>query len=300
VALGVYDSIIRDSTAETGGGIFALGGSTVIIDSRLTGNLAVRDGGGLYAAGDDIFLKRTSVDGNTAAELGAGIRISYGNTIGIEESTISGNVVPQPSGYNIDTHGGGGIALSNVSASAYIVNSTIAQNYAYTNGGGVRLLDMLTANRTEFISCTIAGNAAQFDETGIGISSAAGTSAMFATIVANNVSAGANVPDDLAGSFIANSSLIKSPGSAFITGYYSLIGPDPQLGQLADNGGPTFTMLPATTSPVINAAFCQLQICSSFDQRGAPRAVGDSFADIGAVERQYPEDLIFRSGFNPL
>jgi hypothetical protein len=299
--LRVYDSIIRDSAADYGGGISTLGGSSLqIYDSRLTRNLAAKSGGGLYAEGYDISLSRTSVDGNTAGELGGGIRIPYGNFISILDSTISGNVVPQPSGYNLYEHGGGGIALGLVGSYAHIHNSTIAKNYAYTNGGGVRLLDTLTANRTEFRSCTIVGNTAQFDETGIGITSAAGTSTMFATIVANNVSVGPNVADDLAGSFNVNGSLIKNPGSAFITGTGSLIGPDPQLGQLADNGGPTLTMLPTTTSPVINAAFCNLHICSDFDQRGAPRAIADLFQDMGAVERQYPEDLIFRSGFNPL
>jgi hypothetical protein len=298
--LTVSNSIIRDSTARDGGGIFAYGSeANVEIDnSRLTGNLAAKSGGGLFAQVGDTFLLRNAVDGNTAGELGGGIFTTYGYTVWIQGSTISGNMVPQPSGYNAYTHGGGGIALNSVGAVIY--NSTIAQNYAYTNGGGVALLDAITADNTLFYMCTIVGNAAQPYETGIGISSAGGNSTIYSTIVANNVSAGTNVADDLAGSFSVNFSLIKTPGGASITVKGSLIGPDPQLGPLADNGGPTLTMLPATTSPVINAAFIPEFYPPTADQRGAPRAIADHFDDMGAVERQYPEDLIFRSGFNPL
>jgi hypothetical protein len=54
---------------------------------------------------------------------------------------------------------------------------------------------------------------------------------------------------------------------------------DPKLGALADNGGPTRTMLPASDSPVLGIG----QSCPATDQRGQPRT--SSNCDSGAVER---------------
>jgi hypothetical protein len=53
---------------------------------------------------------------------------------------------------------------------------------------------------------------------------------------------------------------------------------NPQLGLLADNGGPTQTLAPQSGSPAIDAGTTG---CPATDQRGAPR-VGQ--CDIGAVE----------------
>ncbi|YCM45735.1 choice-of-anchor Q domain-containing protein [Verrucomicrobiaceae bacterium 227] len=60
---------------------------------------------------------------------------------------------------------------------------------------------------------------------------------------------------------------------------------DPQLAPLADNGGPTWTMLPFPGSPVINAG---TTTDLSTDQRGFAHS---GTPDIGAVEYQGPDDL---------
>ncbi len=76
-----------------------------------------------------------------------------------------------------------------------------------------------------------------------------------------------------------------------------ITGADPQLGPLAANGGPTATMLPADTSPVIDAGSANGLMT---DQRGMPRPIdlpgypnasGGDGADIGAVEVQPAEVL---------
>ena len=70
----------------------------------------------------------------------------------------------------------------------------------------------------------------------------------------------------------------------------NIIGVDPMLGPLADNGGPTLTMEPLPGSPAIDAGSCSDQ---TRDQRGLPRPVDDPGApnvddgcDVGAVEKQ--------------
>ena len=76
---------------------------------------------------------------------------------------------------------------------------------------------------------------------------------------------------------------------------YNLIGVDPLLGPLQDNGGPTFTHAPLPGSPVIDAG--NNFSGADFDQRGLeflrtvdfsdrPNAAGGDGTDIGAVEVQ--------------
>jgi hypothetical protein len=66
--------------------------------------------------------------------------------------------------------------------------------------------------------------------------------------------------------------------------------PDPQLGALADNGGPTLTMLSAATSLLLDwvpTPDCLAHV--TIDQRGIARPQGTA-CDIGAVEREAPPD----------
>ena len=57
--------------------------------------------------------------------------------------------------------------------------------------------------------------------------------------------------------------------------------PDPKLGPLADNGGPTLTMALLPGSPAIDAG--NTSLAPTTDQRGFPRPAGLA-ADIGAFE----------------
>jgi hypothetical protein len=59
---------------------------------------------------------------------------------------------------------------------------------------------------------------------------------------------------------------------------------------LQDNGGPTFTMALAASSPVVDAG--NNTFTTFVDQRGQPRVAGTA-ADIGGVEL----DTIFRGDF---
>jgi hypothetical protein len=74
-------------------------------------------------------------------------------------------------------------------------------------------------------------------------------------------------------------------GPFIVTG--PLYASDPLLGPLANNGGPTLTMLPQPGSPAINNGFVAFAAGINFDQRGLgfPRVVGAA-VDIGALEVQ--------------
>jgi hypothetical protein len=77
------------------------------------------------------------------------------------------------------------------------------------------------------------------------------------------------------------------------TGDHQGVGLDAQLGLLADNGGPTPTLLPATASPLVDAipaAACQAGGAAGItvDQRSLPRpGSGTTACDIGSVELQF-------------
>ena len=127
------------------------------------------------------------------------------------------------------------------------------------------------------------------------------------TIVAGNSATGAG-PDIYASAAHTLStafSLIGNPAGETNTEVFpgsDLLGVDPQLGPLQDNGGPTQTMALSPTSPAVNKG-------ASFglgtDQRGLPRPVaypgvansaapGANGADIGAVELQLsPNEFSF-------
>jgi len=69
---------------------------------------------------------------------------------------------------------------------------------------------------------------------------------------------------------------------------HNLIGVDPMVGPLANNGGPTLTMALLPGSPAIDAA--DPAAAPATDQRGVPRPVGPA-PDIGAFEYGWPAVL---------
>ena len=146
------------------------------------------------------------------------------------------------------------------------------------------------------IGSTVVGNRA--DTRGAGIygslnndariqdSIVAGNSAPIGPDVRNVILTGFSLVGNTSGATVHD----QPPGS-------NLLGVDPQLSPLAQNGGPTPTMAPAATSPVIDkgAAFGL-----GADQRGLPRPFdaptiagstvpGSDGSDIGAVELQGSE-----------
>jgi hypothetical protein len=135
------------------------------------------------------------------------------------------------------------------------------------------------------------------DYTGGGSNELNATAAITSTIVSGNTAAG--TAQDLAranGStsttaFTGAFSLIQAPGSVPLAEQAVITGASSQLGQLANNGGPTETMLPAITSPVIDQGKAASGLTT--DQRGDARTVditsianvsGGDATDIGAVE----------------
>jgi hypothetical protein len=280
-ALTISNSVIRGSNAYDGGGAVFQEGPLTIENSRVTGNIARGRGGGVFADGP-LTIEKSTISGNHAGQEGGGVFASSDRDAVIRSSTIEHNYA----------YFGGGMAGSVFRVS----NSTLAENYATYGGGAIS--SCCQSPQLTITAATITGNEAGVRGGGIYKDEDAANDFVRNTIVSGN-SAGEADTDDLwqydAG-LETSFSLIGVP-STFVNETVpgsNLFGIDPQLGPLADNGGPTETMMPSNASPVVNKG-------SAFgltsDQRGLTRPVafpgvansaapGADGSDIGAVELQ--------------
>ena len=168
-------------------------------------------------------------------------------------------------------------------------NSTVSGNTT-TIGGGIYSASTNYQN-TSLKNVTLAGNSAPLGSN-IYAKVAPGL-VLQDTIIANamlghNCAFGSGTNADDQGDNIddGNTCLLTSSSSSSI---------DPMLGPLADNGGPTQTMLPQPGSPALDA-MCRVNEPAA-DQRGISRPQGAG-CDIGAVE-VVPNE-VFADGFEGL
>lgn len=294
-ALNLRYSEVTDSQASIlGGGVYASDSNVQITRSSITGNSAGQAGGGVSSYGGFVSVLDSTISGNQATYMGAGLYITRTSYLDLYSSTISGNSIPVISGPYSKPVGGAGVLVAG--SKIYARNATIAYNYAFGGGGGIRFNDAYSSSHAKIYSSTIANNSTCCYDGGNGILSIGATTKFTLTIVANNFNRGGN--DDLAGSFDAYKSLVRDTGSATIFGTNSKFGADPLLGKLGVNGGSTLTMLPAGGSPALDAAGTCSDETTLYDQRGVSRCF-NGHVDMGAVERQSPEIIIFRNGFDP-
>lgn len=281
-AISMTDSVVSNNTAGAGFGGLAAGGPGLLRRVVITGNSApAAGGGGIQAAGGTRFVADAiTVDDNTAACFGGGLVTFFGDsspTVVIQNSTISGNQTTSSCGL-----GGGG--LFNQGAGTLIVaNSTVADNTTTTDGGGIWNNGTMT-----LLNDTIANNsAANNGQAGGLFDTASGTA-----FVANTAMAFATIGTGCGGPGISSGgNNLDEDSTCNFTGPGDLQGLNPFLGSLQNNGGPTNTMLPASTSPLLNrgnSKICSAQPVNGEDQRGFKRPQGGR-CDIGSVERR-PSD----------
>jgi hypothetical protein len=285
---GSLRQAISDANASAGEDTInfdpSLSGQTITLGSQLT----IADSAGLTIDGGSANI---TVSGNNAVRVFdvlfadakltlnnltvANGRINFGGgifnngTLTVNNSTLSGNNANEPFG-----SGGGGGIWNAESGTATVSNSTLSGNSAQIAGGGI----FNRGGTLTVTNSTLSGNSAN---NGGSLSSNGGSVTLQNTIVANSPSGG-----NCDGTITDGGHNLDSDGSCgFGTTNHSLSGTtdtplDPQLGALADNGGPTWTHALLEGSPAIDKGD---SFGATTDQRGFARPLGAA-SDIGAFE----------------
>jgi predicted outer membrane repeat protein len=277
----VYDSsydlsftdltIQNGHTTNCGGGIEQLGGTLALLRVKVTNNVAEFGGG--ICSNSSLTITDSVVSDNhaniDASGSGGGLSLD-GATASLSGVTISGNTATNYSG-GIHSQDGGILNLTNV---------TISGNTAKAGGAMVNT----STNNAHLLNSTIADNHLSGGGTIGGILNW-GTISFKNTIIAGND--GSNCGIGAGSTWTSQGYNLDSGSTCNLTDTGDLQNTDPQLGPLADNGGPTQThaLLRANgvhpISPAIDGG--PIADCPGIDQRGAERPFG-SACDIGAYE----------------
>ncbi len=269
------------SGSSNAGGILNNSTATVnLINSTLSNNSAGFGGGILNLSTGVVNVTNSTLNNNSASSTGGGVYNNGTGTVNITNSTLSGNSA------------GGGGGIFNLQGTVNVTNSTISNNQAPGgSGAGGGIYNNNIAPPLNLKNSIVAGNTT-------------GT-----------------VGPDLIGTFNSQDyNLIGNTSGAIINGTttHNINNTSANLGALANNGGPTQTLLPRPGSPAINAGDPANLPADTYDvdgdsntaeplpldQRGFARVVGGNF-DIGAVEVNYtitatagtPQSAIINSAF---
>lgn len=313
------DAVIEGVTIQGGNGVTAGGGinagrdvdpfeadledygSLTIRNATVRNNTASYEGGGLNHWGK-LVVENSRFINNESGYEGGGMDHGGGGTATIIDSSFIGN--------RADYEGGGvGTGTRTVSPTAIdITGTTFADNYANYSGGGVDAgaTTVTIANSTfsnnrarhQGDSLNVDGGSASLEHVTAVHGSSPSNSGMSGVIRASNSIFTGHRRTDIGESFRSlGSNFIAVVGDHRLRGDdgTNILGGDPRLGSLADNGGPTLTHRPLLDSPLIDRAIAESTL--EIDQRGEIRpndGDGDGVAigDIGAFES--PTLQVFR------
>jgi hypothetical protein len=304
-SLALMGSQIISNTADGLGGGLASEAWAEVEGSVFAGNQAGAHGGGIFSS-HWLRLKGSTVRDNVGGEDGGGIANhqwgeGFGSMLILQGSTVSGNA---------SQGRGGGIANGiDFGANDYrqehlwLVNSTVSGNAAGGSGGGIytglgALNGVLLDNGT--ITANVADSDGDGQGDGGGIFNHLGAVQLRNSVLARNLDLSPTIqrPDcwtprrfeSRGYNLIGDASTCPLDG----VGAGNLLGVDPRLGQLHDNGGDTQTHALLAGSPAIDAGnpdgcIGEFSGYLVVDQRGYMRTVdgngdGQDVCDMGAYE----------------
>lgn len=258
-------------------------------------------GGGLFInSGATVTITRSTFSNNGAHCFGSGCNGGVGvgggaifvtgtTTVTIANSTFSGN---NASCSPNSCPAWGGALWMNSSAQVTIANSTFSGNSIAAGFSGPAFGGAIanTGGTLTLLNSTISGNSAGSYSSYGGLANGGGTLNIVNTIIANST-----VGDCYNSGILGtnNNNLIKGD-LGYACGMTNgtngnIIGVDPYLGALGNNGGLTQTMALLLGSPAMDKgddATCAAAPVNNRDQRGAARPAGQH-CDIGAFEARY-------------
>ncbi len=253
--LAIADVTITGGTAS---GIFNQGQLTVT-RCTVSGNIAGSGGGIFNTPSSSAIIESSTISHNIARSEGGGIRFDAAGLV--INSTISHNRIledccsdtsadggTQGEGGGIDARGGGPVT---------IINSTISNNHAVIGGGGINIATAYQGDPGgvyENIGSEVFGRPVEL----INSIFEGNTSTRGPANCKNTMSAiysyGGNIADDDSCGLVAGIDLSLTSA---------------EIGELANNGGPTDTHALYATSPARGNALSDR--CAALDQRGIER-----------------------------
>jgi hypothetical protein len=243
-------------------------------------------GRGGFAAGRGSAGLSTTELGGGGAGLGGAIFNHFG-VVALSQVTFAGNAASGgTSGGSAGAGRGLGGALFNLNGAVTVDHASFADNDADAGGAiysigynGSLLAGSTHANVT--ITRSLFANNSDGGDLGNDVPGLNSGNANLATET-----------------LTVNDSLVEDPSGVVVpigSSENNLLGVDPQLGPLQDNGGLSDTRAPASGSVAIDAVDCASPD-AGVDQRGISRPQGLR-CDIGAFEVVPPVDAVFADGF---
>lgn len=316
--LTMTNCIVNANTAggNTAGGGIRNEGRLALFGTVITGNTAEGNGGGIHdgATNSGEFLKITNctISNNIANSAlnntgyGGGIYAETGTDVTIEGSTVNGNQVRIIATATDSTRSDGGGIWSD--GLIRVNRSTVSGNTAGVDFGGLRVPHVF--NDTIVTNSTIVNNTAGRAGGGMGKNDcnlSCRSISVGNTIIANNTNGdlksggpgGSDSNDTAIASLGFNLIGTFATGTLYAASSTDLIGVEPKLAPLADNGGLTPTHALQPGSPAIEKGFRSFPNTAASDQRGAataddpniPNAAGGDGSEIGAFEIGMPNGV---------
>ena len=248
------------ATSFSGGGISKSGNGSLVLDSVILFDNDGGEGGAVHNGGGNVSIRNSLLHNNRSEDFGG--------------------------------------AIMSTAATTEVINSTLTANSAKQFGGAIAAV---TGSGVSVLSSTITGNTANSDDNltgdGGGIYNAAVVRVGNTILAGNMVGASGGPNGQCSGDFLTSEYNLRSAADAACNGFTgggNLVDPDPGLGTLSSNGGPTQTIPLLASSPAIDAGNpdpLAADPCPTTDQRGLPRFGGAGRCDIGAFEVQPPPAL---------
>jgi hypothetical protein len=292
VVFNLSDLTVANGYADDGGGMYNNSSNTTLTHVTFSDNSASSGGGGMCNYYSSPALTNVTFSANSASSDGGGMYNYYSSPI-LTNVTFSanssgggggmGNWQSNPTLTNVTfsdntaSNGAGG-GMGNSSSSPTLTNVTFSGNSATVfNGGGMANTFFSFPALT---NVTFSGNSAV---RGGGMYNYRSAPTLTNVIIANSSGGdcyGVEVHAASRNNLIENTDLYFACG--LVNGVNgNIVGFDPALGALADNGGSTQTMALLPGSPAIDAG--DDSACPAADQRGVARPQG-AHCDIGAYE----------------
>jgi CSLREA domain-containing protein len=259
-------TITSNTAAGEGGGLYAYGAALLVSDSSLASNEA-DEGGGVYSYDARVWLVDSAIQDNQAANAGGGL-LAYETHVFARQASVTGN----------EAVDGGGL-YSDSNSFTRLLNTTVANNTATSQGGG-----LTNDGLARLTHAGVAGNTAPL---GAGLYNDPTNSVILSVL---NTLLAANTGGNCGGNALTSlGHNLSSDSTCGLGSAGDLNNVAAGLDTLALHGGPTLVQGLLNTSPAIDAA--DDDACPAADQRGMPRPVdgdGDTTAacDIGAFEWQ--------------